>query len=205
MSSSLGRLGLGMAGVRGSRSARRRPAPQRAASQPHALSAAPCTGVWLPRDLPHERDPGAQHQHDLRSALGAAALGPRLAGCILDPHDATPRGPAPPALRSGTPRVPRLRCRQHRTQYLGRRSSHARCPVLIPSANMVYANPISPHPASGHRISNLVRGCGEGRASRVLRWEAQDYPEVTSAAMATTALLPWRRVGVGLDGTLHDD
>ena len=75
--SSLGRLGLGMAGVRGSRSARRRPAPLRAASQPHALSAAPCTGVWLPRDLPHERDPGAQHQHDLRSALGAAALGPR--------------------------------------------------------------------------------------------------------------------------------
>ena len=49
------------------------------------------------------------------------------------------------------------------------------------------------------------------RASRLdhdnvwLRWEAQDYTEVTSAAMATTALLPWRRVGVGLDGTLHDD
>ena len=135
--SSLGRLGLGMAGVRGSRSARRRPAPLRAASQPHALSAAPCTGVWLPRDLPHERDPGAQHQHDLRSdALGAAALGPRLAGCILDPHDATPRGPALPALRSVTPRIPRLRCRQHRTQYLGRRSFHTRCPAEILSSQI---------------------------------------------------------------------
>jgi len=48
----------------------------------------------------------------------------------------------------------------------------------------------------------LAEGAFKGQG---LRWEAQDYTEVTSAAMATTALLPWRRVGVGLDGTLHDD
>ena len=58
----------------------------------------PEPGVWLPRDLPHERHPGAQHQHDLRPTLGAVALGLLLLDRRGDdPHlHATFRGPPPP-------------------------------------------------------------------------------------------------------------
>ena len=61
------------------------------------------------------------------------------------------------------------------------------------------------HSALQEKGAVLGRPNPKSETIRDYNLKALDYTEVTSAAMATTALLPWRRASVGLDGTLHDD